>query len=326
MSTHYEILGITQSASTADVTLAYRRKMREAHPDVAGDAATALAQHINEAYEVLRDDRARREYDLSLLGGGGAWQPYTDPAEPKPATQTATPDGERAGPHRQHPRTPDSVIMRPLWATLSIRPWQIAAGLVLTSLVAGAWIVAANAIAGRAWTDNMPGLIPAFMVLPVAGWLISLSSRWFWQTVGFVMQLAPLALIPAAPSLGWTEARPVLIVSAATGLALLWLRLLVSVVKQSLRDRDTARQFRHYIDGDARRHCTVLQIINTNIKAGSSRVTLRPLGRPDERFEATLTGYWHRGGWVVLDDSDAVIARFTARDYAIQDRFYRPVL
>ena len=48
-------------ASTEDVERAYRREMREHHPDRGGESRRA--QLINEAYEALRDPAKRRTYD-----------------------------------------------------------------------------------------------------------------------------------------------------------------------------------------------------------------------------------------------------------------------
>jgi ABC-type multidrug transport system fused ATPase/permease subunit len=58
---YYEILGIAVSASAEDVEVAYRREMREHHPDRGGESRRA--QLINEAYETLRDPAKRRQYD-----------------------------------------------------------------------------------------------------------------------------------------------------------------------------------------------------------------------------------------------------------------------
>lgn len=58
---YYEILAVDTSASTDDVERAYRREMREHHPDRGGESRRA--QLINEAYETLRDPARRRTYD-----------------------------------------------------------------------------------------------------------------------------------------------------------------------------------------------------------------------------------------------------------------------
>lgn len=81
--THYEILGVDRKASEEDLKKAYRKLVRQYHPDVnqAADADTRMSE-INAAYDVLRDPQKRAEYDQQLdhpfagahgphTGGGG---------------------------------------------------------------------------------------------------------------------------------------------------------------------------------------------------------------------------------------------------------------
>jgi hypothetical protein len=62
--THYEVLGIGSGASEEEVRQAYRRLVKAAHPDVAGDAGQF--RRITEAYDVLSDPVRRAAYDRSL--------------------------------------------------------------------------------------------------------------------------------------------------------------------------------------------------------------------------------------------------------------------
>ena len=62
--THYQVLGIHEAASPGEVRRAYRRLVKAAHPDLAGD--TAQFRLITEAYEVLSDPAQRAAYDRSL--------------------------------------------------------------------------------------------------------------------------------------------------------------------------------------------------------------------------------------------------------------------
>lgn len=62
--TYYEILGLADQASEEEIRHAYRRLVKEAHPDRAGD--TALFRSITQAYEVLSDPIQRAAYDRSL--------------------------------------------------------------------------------------------------------------------------------------------------------------------------------------------------------------------------------------------------------------------
>lgn len=61
----YDILGVSNDASTEDVKAAYRRIARRLHPDVNPENAAAAAQFqdIANAYEILSDASRRRTYD-----------------------------------------------------------------------------------------------------------------------------------------------------------------------------------------------------------------------------------------------------------------------
>jgi len=73
----YDILGITKSASEAEIKKAYRKLAHQHHPDKGGDKAKF--QEINEAYQVLSDPQKKTQYDqfgsvggASGFGGQGA--------------------------------------------------------------------------------------------------------------------------------------------------------------------------------------------------------------------------------------------------------------
>ncbi|MHC6177119.1 J domain-containing protein [Glutamicibacter sp. X7] len=66
----YEILGVSRTATLAEIKVAYRKAARSAHPDLGGSAEQfKLVQH---AYQVLSDEHARESFDRSY----GASQRY----------------------------------------------------------------------------------------------------------------------------------------------------------------------------------------------------------------------------------------------------------
>lgn len=64
--THYQTLGITHHATSEQIKRAYRRLVKECHPDVSAHTTTSEEDRIraiNAAYAVLKDPRAREVYD-----------------------------------------------------------------------------------------------------------------------------------------------------------------------------------------------------------------------------------------------------------------------
>lgn len=80
---YYEVLGLKKGASTADIKAAYRKMAMQYHPDrnKEKDAETKFKE-INEAYQVLSDDKKRQTYDqfghaaFDPASGGAAGNPF----------------------------------------------------------------------------------------------------------------------------------------------------------------------------------------------------------------------------------------------------------
>ncbi len=77
---YYEILGVSKNASADEIKSAYRKLVKQYHPDLHPNDSKAAEKfkEINEANEVLSDEKKRKEYDFNRehpemggFGGGG---------------------------------------------------------------------------------------------------------------------------------------------------------------------------------------------------------------------------------------------------------------
>ncbi|KAH8832215.1 DnaJ domain-containing protein [Flagelloscypha sp. PMI_526] len=100
MATHYTVLGISWTASAAEIKRAYKAKALETHPDkldsVNGEADVGEKFHkIREAFEILNDPDRRRAYDITLrpqpppprqASPGPTVRPNTNTTRPRPTS------------------------------------------------------------------------------------------------------------------------------------------------------------------------------------------------------------------------------------------------
>lgn len=66
---YYQVLSVTQESSQDDIKKAYQQLILRHHPDKSegGDGSLTEFLKIDEAYKVLKDPAARKEYDSKLF-------------------------------------------------------------------------------------------------------------------------------------------------------------------------------------------------------------------------------------------------------------------
>ena len=79
--THYDILGVSKNATQEEIRKAYIVLVKKYHPDLyKGDKSYAdkKTKEINNAYDVLSDEEARKKYDEEIAEQSGSYS-YTEP-------------------------------------------------------------------------------------------------------------------------------------------------------------------------------------------------------------------------------------------------------
>ena len=79
---YYQVLGLTKAATHADIKVAFKKLARTYHPDLnpGQKEAEDKFKAISEAYEVLGDEKKRKQYDMRgsfNFGNHGPRNPYT---------------------------------------------------------------------------------------------------------------------------------------------------------------------------------------------------------------------------------------------------------
>ena len=78
MKNYYDVLGVNEDSTSADITKAYKNLAKKHHPDRGGDQAKF--QEINEAHDTLKNSQKRHDYDtMRKFGGtgtGGGQHPF----------------------------------------------------------------------------------------------------------------------------------------------------------------------------------------------------------------------------------------------------------
>ena len=76
MKNYYDVLGVNEQSTSADITKAFKDLAKKHHPDRGGDESKF--KEINEAYATLKDTQKRHEYDTmrKFGGSGGGDHPF----------------------------------------------------------------------------------------------------------------------------------------------------------------------------------------------------------------------------------------------------------
>jgi hypothetical protein len=191
VETYYTVLGVPETASSAQIKAAFRDLVRQVHPDSVPNAspywkraAEEKTKEINEAYSVLSNQSKRREYDRLLAESRQEFSQAT-PAPPSPAPAPApAPQPQSTGPYCskcgavlygsgycpvcQKIRTPyKGTGPKPVRAKKSFIPWPQdakSAALLLCACVVGPAII--FGLLRIAWV----AILTSFAIIAVLRW------------------------------------------------------------------------------------------------------------------------------------------------------------
>ena len=162
MGTHYETLGVTASASTAEIRKAYLRRARALHPDRHLDRpekdarrAEEAMQQVNVAWNILSDPKKKAEYDTTLKARRA--QPRKQQARPNPSRPTRQPTAAATRTTPPRSATSQQAAGRAIdeeQGDGSVSIWASIPVLVVIGLLLGILIV--TAFMGGGPSDNRP--------------------------------------------------------------------------------------------------------------------------------------------------------------------------
>ncbi len=120
----YALLGVLPTATAPEIARAYRRLLRDHHPDTStggqpGPGHPLALDEVRAAYALLRDPAARAEYDRARADRDRA--PAAPPSRPQPDPRrtahvtVVAPPVRVVAPERDVPAQPDIRVGPVLW-------------------------------------------------------------------------------------------------------------------------------------------------------------------------------------------------------------------
>ncbi|TDW97877.1 J domain-containing protein [Kribbella sp. VKM Ac-2566] len=187
---HYEVLNVERTASAAEIKTAYRKLVRQVHPDQGGNAA--LFRLVQEAWNTLSDPAKRASYDRLLAGQSTTTtrepdpQPHPDPQpEPEPTWTWSTdqPWSSTSSSSSEQPEQP---------RTTGERVQPVDAGPILVGPPFGRW--------------RAPALVALTVFCALVIWiLVSIDYHGFWDVV-FGVGTAAMIVVAMPPH--WSRRVP----------------------------------------------------------------------------------------------------------------------
>ena len=123
---HYGRLGVTRSATHAEIRSAYRSLAQRLHPDTHGGVVSAEMVAVNEAWRVLSDEGRRSAYDAKLRSDTATAPP------PQWVPWSADPDDDDD--------FVDDEAFGPMAETVAVRRWMV---LITFTMIAATLLLAA---------------------------------------------------------------------------------------------------------------------------------------------------------------------------------------